>query len=84
MSQNALPSGAKPRAGTIKHALQAHKWLYIMIIPGVIYMLVFSYLPMGGLIMAFQEFLFFRSADLPPGGYMMESWFRQNWICFLL
>lgn len=56
MSQNALPSEARPRAGTIKHALQAHKWLYIMIVPGVIYMLVFSYLPMGGLIMAFQEF----------------------------
>lgn len=47
---------SKPRAGTWKHALSTHKWLYIMLIPGVIYMLVFRYLPMGGLVMAFQDF----------------------------
>lgn len=47
---------SKPRAGTWKHALSTHKWLYIMLIPGVIYMLVFRYLPMGGLVMAFQNF----------------------------
>lgn len=56
MSQNASPSKVSTKAGTFKHAMYAHKWLYIMIIPGVIYMLVFSYLPMGGLIMAFQDF----------------------------
>ena len=35
---------------------KAHIWLYIMIIPGVLYMLIFNYLPMGGLAMAFQDF----------------------------
>ncbi len=39
-----------------RHALNAHKWLYLMVVPGVLYMLVFNFLPMGGLIMAFQEF----------------------------
>ena len=43
-------------AGSWKHALLTHRWLYIMIIPGILYMLVFNYLPMGGLIMAFQDF----------------------------
>ncbi|MFR3728735.1 ABC transporter permease [Lacrimispora sp.] len=47
---------AKARAGTWKHAFSAHKWLYLMIIPGVVYLLIFKYLPMGGLIMAFQDF----------------------------
>lgn len=51
-----IQSNAKARAGTWKHALSVHKWLYIMIIPGVLYMLVFKYLPMGGLVMAFQDF----------------------------
>lgn len=36
--------------------IRRHGWLYVLILPGVIYMLVFSYLPMGGLVMAFQEF----------------------------
>ena len=45
-----------PRSGSWKHAISTHKWLYLMIIPGVIYMLVFNYLPMGGLVMAFQDF----------------------------
>ncbi|MGC6176376.1 ABC transporter permease [Lacrimispora sp. 38-1] len=51
-----MQSNARPRAGTWRHELSVHKWLYIMIVPGVIYMLVFRYLPMGGLIMAFQDF----------------------------
>ncbi|MDW2800097.1 ABC transporter permease subunit [Clostridium boliviensis] len=51
-----MQSNAKTRAGTWRHELYVHKWLYIMIVPGVIYMLVFRYLPMGGLIMAFQDF----------------------------
>lgn len=45
-----------PRNETWSHALYAHKWLYIMIVPGVLYMIVFNYLPMGGLVMAFQDF----------------------------
>jgi putative aldouronate transport system permease protein len=51
-----MQSNARPRTGTWRHELSVHKWLYIMIVPGVIYMLVFRYLPMGGLIMAFQDF----------------------------
>ena len=46
----------KPVNGTWKHALQSHKWLYILIIPGVAYMIVFNFLPMLGLVMAFQDF----------------------------
>lgn len=46
----------RPVNGTWKQALTAHKWLYILIVPGVLYMLVFNFLPMGGLVMAFQNF----------------------------
>ena len=37
-------------------ALKQHFWLYMMLIPGVVWMLVFCYLPMGGLVMAFENF----------------------------
>lgn len=57
MGEKAAASSAKkPKAGTWKHALQTHKWLYIMIAPGVLWMLVFCFLPMFGLLMAFEDF----------------------------
>lgn len=56
MARDATMEKARPNMGTWRYALTAHKWLYIMIIPGVLYMLIFNYLPMGGLIMAFQNF----------------------------
>ena len=38
--------------------MKRHKWLYILVLPGVIYMIIFNYLPMAGLIMAFQDWKF--------------------------
>lgn len=37
-------------------AFKQHGWLYVMLIPGIVWMIVFCYLPMGGLIMAFENF----------------------------
>lgn len=34
----------------------ANKALYLMILPGVLYFLIFKYLPMGGIIIAFQDY----------------------------
>lgn len=36
--------------------MKRHKWLYLMVLPGVIWMIIFCYLPMGGLVMAFQNY----------------------------
>lgn len=33
-----------------------HRWLYIMFIPVFLYFVIFAYIPMGGIIMAFQDF----------------------------
>lgn len=51
-----IKAKSKPQNGTWRHALSSHMWLYLMIIPGVVYMIVFNYMPMGGLVMAFQDF----------------------------
>ncbi len=33
-----------------------HKWLYFLLLPGLIYFIMFRYMPMGGLVIAFQEY----------------------------
>ncbi len=43
------------RKSTGAYILQ-HKWLYIMLAPGLLYFLLFRYVPMGGLVIAFKEY----------------------------
>lgn len=54
-------SGAAGNGGFLKSTKDDFKrnWvLYLMILPVVVYYIIFMYLPMGGLIMAFQDFRF--------------------------
>lgn len=41
---------------TWRKAFMQHYWLYILMIPGILYMLIFNYAPMAGLVMAFEDF----------------------------
>ena len=41
---------------TWRNAFMQHYWLYILMIPGILYMLIFNYTPMAGLVMAFEDF----------------------------
>ncbi len=55
------PNEEELRALAKKHntwgrALRQHFWLYVMLVPGVVWMIIFCYLPMGGLVMAFENF----------------------------
>ncbi|MFE5317691.1 ABC transporter permease [Paenibacillus sp. NPDC056579] len=43
------------------------RWLYLMLLPGVLYFLVFRYLPMWGLVIAFQNYM-------PFLGIMKSEW----------
>jgi len=36
--------------------MKAHKWLYLLVLPGVLYFIVFKYIPMLGIVIAFQQF----------------------------
>ncbi len=47
------------RMSTGRYMLQ-HKWLYFMLIPGALYFILFRYIPMGGLIIAFKEYSPFK------------------------
>lgn len=45
--------------------------LHVMLIPAVILLLIFSYLPMVGIVIAFQDFV-------PSGG--MKGFFTSAWV----
>ncbi|WP_099363743.1 ABC transporter permease [Fredinandcohnia onubensis] len=47
-----------------------YKFLYLMILPGIIYFIIFSYIPMGGIVIAFQDYQpFLGIADSPWVGF---------------
>ncbi|MDO5422283.1 MAG: ABC transporter permease subunit [Eubacteriales bacterium] len=40
--------------------LKRDKWLYLILVPVILYYLLFKYLPMGGIVMAFQDYNLFK------------------------
>lgn len=53
-----LPAATQPVAESRRRrgSILKHKVLYLMALPGLIYFLVFKYAPMGGLVVAFQNY----------------------------
>jgi putative aldouronate transport system permease protein len=43
------------------------RWLYILMLPGIIYFLVYKYLPMAGIVIAFQDYM-------PRRGVLGSDW----------
>ena len=58
------------RNETWGQAFKKHYWLYLMLIPGLAYFIIFCYKPMGGILMAFEDY----EAKL--------GFFRSPWIGF--
>lgn len=51
-----MPQNKQPLAQRVKREVQ-HSWpMYVMLLPAIILALIFCYAPMGGLIMAFQNY----------------------------
>lgn len=50
--------------------MKKHKWLYLMLIPGFLYLFIFNYIPMFGIIIAFKDF------------NMVKGIFESDWIGF--
>lgn len=59
---------APPRSSSeLKRRLWRNKWLYIMILPGILYFIAFKYVPMLGLVIAFQNYK-------PHRGFAGSDW----------
>ena len=57
----------KKKKGELKKYFTSHKWLYLLFAPGMIYFIIFKYLPMFGVVIAFQQFS-------PYLGYTGSPW----------
>lgn len=57
---------AGPRKGTLKRDLLRDWRLYLLLLPGVLFLIIFRYLPMYGVVIAFQEFNMFVGIQNSP------------------
>ncbi|WP_159887804.1 ABC transporter permease [Paenibacillus puerhi] len=57
----------KGKYGTLLKDIIRDKWLYLMLLPGVLYFIVFKYVPMYGVSMAFQDYR-------PHLGFLDSPW----------
>ena len=66
---NAQIADLKPlrKKSTLWTHMKQYYWLYIFLLPGLINLFVFQYLPMGGMVIAFQDF---RATK----GYLGSPW----------
>src|SRR5690625_1346987 len=48
--------GKKKKQSELMRRILKNKWIYLMIAPGVLYILIYKYIPMGWLVISFQEY----------------------------
>ncbi|MEW1847100.1 ABC transporter permease subunit [Nonomuraea angiospora] len=63
----ASKSGHRRQGAGLRAVFGRYRWLYLMLLPGVVYFALFKYLPMYGVTIAFQDFL-------PFLGYSGSPW----------
>ncbi len=49
-------SPGRSKWGSIRRSMATHPWIYLMLVPGILYFLIFNYLPMFGVVISFQRF----------------------------
>jgi len=45
---------------SVKVSLWHNKWLYLMLLPALVWVIIFSYIPMGGIVIAFKKFNYMK------------------------
>lgn len=65
IKENAAIENKRNKGQTLKIAL-SYKYMYVLLLPGILYFIIFRYLPMGGLVIAFKEYSIFTSVWAAP------------------
>ena len=74
MKANAVAKGHKaPLSKRLKRDWHKNKWKYIMILPVLIYLFLFCYKPMYGLVIAFKDYKITRGID---GSSWSNPWYK--------
>ena len=55
MILNGNPAERQKKASVI-NKFSKDRWLYLMLLPGILYFMIFKYLPMWGVLISFQDF----------------------------
>ena len=53
--------------------IRRDKWLYLLLLPGVLYFIVFKYLPMWGIVISFENYV-------PFSGVFRSEWVGLKWF----
>ena len=62
------------RSRTLSH-ISRDRWLYLLALPGLTYFLIFKYLPMWGVVIAFKDYV-------PFLGVMGSKWVGLKWFSY--
>ena len=74
MKANAVAKGHKaPLSKRLKRDWHKNKWKYIMILPVLIYLFLFCYKPMYGLVIAFKDYKITRGIE---GSSWSNPWYK--------
>lgn len=46
----------QPRKLTLWEAIKRHPWMYLFLVPGLVFLIIFQYIPMYGILIAFEKF----------------------------
>lgn len=75
LNATGLPKKPESRWGGIKKSLKRDKYLWLLVLPGVVYFAVFLYAPMIGLVISFENYSPFRG--ILSGPWVGLKWFSQ-------
>ena len=79
MSQCTVPAAPNPKKQGFLKKLGASKYLVLLMLPGLIYYLVFHYLPMYGIVIAFTNY---KGGALPGSSFVGFKWFTEFFNSF--
>ena len=75
--------GNSLQKGGLRKRMWQHRYIYLMMLPGLLFLLIFSYIPIGGIVLAFKDYKFNKTflempwADMHGFAYFMEL-FRDD------
>lgn len=61
----------------LKRELFKHRFYFLLLVPAVVYYVLFSYLPMGGIIIAFKDYKISK-------GFLGSEWVGLKWFEYLI
>ncbi len=69
-----VPSGPQPtRLASFIRYVRRNQALYVMLIPSILFFIVFKYVPIAGIVIAFQDYNIFK-------GFLNSDWVGLKWF----